>query len=184
MNACITVHVLSSLLEKACMGSRVPESMLVVRFSKTHVRKEMYRGACIKAHVPRERVEKCALNKRSTHGWRYVFNFRVVIQLQMNMERHNYCYSHNIIFDDDDKFEQHQEDCAGLLFQTNLCTQHADDGSMCGLFFPDTDGLRRHALERHKVYICGVCDAQSIAPLANHPHKKGEKSIHQSECEG
>lgn len=97
------------------------------------------------------------------------------------MVRLNYCYDHNIALDNDALYDEHKDVCKGQLHQQNLCKQHANNGSMCGQYFKNTEELKQHSLEVHKVYICETCDAQSTAPLANHAHRKGEKNIHQSE---
>lgn len=100
------------------------------------------------------------------------------------MEQPRYCFMHNIQFDSDQLFEDHNEICEDMLSQSNVCRQHAVDGSMCGKFFKNTTELVEHTLEEHRVIMCEVCDAQSTDPvkMKSHCHLKGNhKSIHASE---
>lgn len=89
-----------------------------------------------------------------------------------------YCYSHNIDFDTVELFDQHRLDCPNLIEIPYLCTQHREDGGMCGRQFAASEGLKEHALAAHNVYLCGICDMQSVQPLVGHVHKQKDVNVH------
>lgn len=94
-----------------------------------------------------------------------------------------YCYQHNIQFDSERLYVEHQTKCSELLNCANVCTQYIVDGAMCGKFFNHTKDLCMHASEEHGVFLCDVCDYQTIdqSKLSAHHHKKTHKTnIHTS----
>lgn len=91
-----------------------------------------------------------------------------------------YCFMHNIIFDTQELYVKHQEICENQWEQQCVCTQHADDGTMCGYIGDTLDALKDHSLERHRVYICDLCDAQSTEPLIGHNHQLKDGNVHLS----
>lgn len=93
------------------------------------------------------------------------------------MDRPLYCFAHNIAFDSGDLYADHMRDCNNLREVACMCTQHANDGSMCGEIFDTLDDLRDHCLAVHFVHICTICDAQSTRPLVGHSHKAKDVSV-------
>lgn len=92
--------------------------------------------------------------------------------------RERYCFQHNIHFDSDELYQQHSQECSDMLYQINLCKQHANDGSMCGESFATTGELVNHCKDVHNVVICDKCDAQSVdsQKMRSHRHdRKGNK---------
>lgn len=99
------------------------------------------------------------------------------------VDREYYCFMHNIKFENDLLFRDHQEECESLLGQLYVCKQHAVDGKMCGISFKNFPVLYAHCVEEHKVFICEICDAQSMKEevMSMHSHDaKNLPSIHAS----
>lgn len=97
--------------------------------------------------------------------------------------KENYCFHHNIQFENNKLYAQHRLKCRQLLDHANVCTQFASNGSMCGKFFVRIKDLCKHAEESHGVLLCESCDYQSVNPqsMASHYHSKPVKdNIHTS----
>lgn len=97
------------------------------------------------------------------------------------MEKENYCFQHNIQFENSLLFTQHNLKCSQSLERANVCTQFANDGTMCGKFFVQTKELCQHAEESHGVFLCEICDYQTnhSQRMSAHHHSRGTKgNIH------
>lgn len=84
----------------------------------------------------------------------------------------NYCYQHNIQFDNEMLYDEHKVDCDDLLSIENLCTQHLVNGAMCGEHFGNTTSLLEHIRQAHYVFVCLECDYQCTdrRQLSYHDH--------------
>lgn len=93
------------------------------------------------------------------------------------VSRENYCYMHNIKFENSILFDDHKKECEDMLEQFNVCTQHNLDGRMCGRSFKNPSALYTHCVSVHKVYICETCDAQSMDEEIMLRHSHGSRTI-------
>lgn len=97
---------------------------------------------------------------------------KMLVFLESLPRRENYCFQHNIQFDNESMYKSHVEWCERFLEVRNLCSHIDENGLMCAREFQHVASLLAHSLQSHNSYLCVHCKDKfsTIEDLENHSH--------------